>query len=832
MDFIREGGRRARLLARLQSLGLQAGVAAELLRLDRQALRSWSEQVGAVRAALGPQVAEVYTDLVLQGARHDVGAQVAREVPDHVARVADAERLEYLRLLGVVLRQSPSAVGLVARALPQLMERLEGPALGRFIESGLTMHDLDAGRAEVFLRGESKASQQELSRLETGLALSDVSRTLALYARAHCGEDVQIKAVPGRQGRQAWSEGRHLHLPERVDRYGDERDFTVYRVMAARTAATLEFGSFELKLREVPGQWVEPFEGESELERLYRSFPNRSLARDLFQICEDWRLERCMVAEYPGLQRDLDTLRPEELAERPPAHSLPPVQAVVEGLLQKSMGRVEALEDAALEAEVQALWARVEPLTHSSTVEDSAGLLAGLYAQAEGHLRKVADEPPPQERERKKGGKRPQRPSPDDAPGESQAQMAYKGLDPKGMGAALRPEALGDEERWEDAQARELQEQMSEEGLEASLREIRRAMRQELGADERSYEEMVAWLERNPPPEGGLVEQGRERPPVEREARHGGLPLDPDADPRAKSTLQPEWDEKLGDYKPAWVKVKEHRLEPGSGEFVQAVLDEYGAQIRLLRRRFSALRPEQMRRVRGVTDGEELDFDRVIEARVERRAGVTPSDRIYSRQVRKQRDVAVAFVVDLSSSTNEVAGMAGKRIIQVEKEALVMIAEAVDAIGDACGIYGFSGYGRDHVAFYVAKDFSDPYDDAARRRIGRMTHKMENRDGAAIRYATSKLLAQPATTRLLVLLSDGRPLDCGCERYFDAYAQADTKVALREARQKGVHPFCITVDPRARSYLEQMYGEVGYVVIEDAETLPRRLPAIYRRLTR
>lgn len=161
----------------------------------------------------------------------------------------------------------------------------------------------------------------------------------------------------------------------------------------------------------------------------------------------------------------------------------------------------------------------------------------------------------------------------------------------------------------------------------------------------------------------------------------------------------------------------------------------------------------------------------------------------------------------------------------------MLIAEAVDAIGDACAIWGFSGYSREHVAFYVAKEFQEPYDARAAERIGRMSWKMENRDGAAIRHATQKLRRHPAKTRLLILLSDGRPLDCGCDQYYDHYAHQDTRAALREARQAGVHPFCITVDPRGESYLESLYGEVGYVVIEDVEHLPQKLPRIYRRLT-
>jgi len=186
----------------------------------------------------------------------------------------------------------------------------------------------------------------------------------------------------------------------------------------------------------------------------------------------------------------------------------------------------------------------------------------------------------------------------------------------------------------------------------------------------------------------------------------------------------------------------------------------------------------------------------------------------------------------MSSSTNEVVSAGKKRIIEVEKEALVLIAEAVDAIGDAFAIWGWSGYGRHQVAFYVAKDFADPYDDAVRERIGRISWKMENRDGAAIRHATRRLAEWPARVRLLILLSDGKPLDCGCDQYFDHYAQEDTRTALREARKAGVHPFCVTVDPLGREYLGRMYGDAAYTIIDKVESLPQRIPRLYRRWTR
>lgn len=394
------------------------------------------------------------------------------------------------------------------------------------------------------------------------------------------------------------------------------------------------------------------------------------------------------------------------------------------------------------------------------------------------------------------------------------------------MSGAMQTDRLSSADRELEEQARSLLAAMREAEPEASLQQARDRAR----ADESSYDEMAAFLDRTEAPAGPLA--GRRDPEADRVAAERQSSLD-EGDPSAReSFLYPEWDADIEDHKPRWIRLTEHILPPGDPEFVERVRREHGPLVGQLRRAFEALRPEAVRRVRGVNDGDEIDIDRAIAARLERRSGGSPSDRIYSRRLRQERDVAVAFLLDMSSSTNELANAEGKRILDVEKEALVLIAEAVDAIGDSCAIYGFSGYGRDSVAFYIAKDFEDRWDSQVAERIGRISWKMENRDGAAIRHCTTRLAASPARVKLLLLLSDGKPLDCGCDHYADFYAQEDTRMALREARTQGIHPFCITVDPHGQEYLSRMYGEHGYIVIDRVEALPVRLPRIYRQLTR
>ena len=157
------------------------------------------------------------------------------------------------------------------------------------------------------------------------------------------------------------------------------------------------------------------------------------------------------------------------------------------------------------------------------------------------------------------------------------------------------------------------------------------------------------------------------------------------------------------------------------------------------------------------------------------------------------------------------------------------MSEALEAVGDTYSIQGFTSEGRRNVKFYVIKDFADGYSVDVERRIGGINYQNNTRLGAAIRHAMTRLAAQDARTKLLIVLSDGRPYD---HDYGDSrYAREDTRMALRQARIENITPFCITIDRESEDQLRDMYGDVGYTIIDDVLSLPERLPGIYSRLT-
>jgi len=276
------------------------------------------------------------------------------------------------------------------------------------------------------------------------------------------------------------------------------------------------------------------------------------------------------------------------------------------------------------------------------------------------------------------------------------------------------------------------------------------------------------------------------------------------------------------------------------------------------------LRPETFRKIKRLYDGEDIDFDAVTEYAVERRAGVTPTDKIYWRRNKIEREVSVAFLLDMSASTDEeiakherkyqqdefdddprryfswwMARRAQelltppKRIIDLEKESIVLLIKALETIGDSYGIYGFSGYGRDNVEFYVVKDLEEQFGEVVKRRIDKIAPVRSTRMGPAIRHATAKLEAHDSKVRILFLVSDGRPQDHGYgrDRTEKEYAIHDTHMALIEAKRKGMVPFCLTVDRYGHDYLKTMCADIGYEVVPDIESLPSRITTLYRQLT-
>jgi Mg-chelatase subunit ChlD len=304
----------------------------------------------------------------------------------------------------------------------------------------------------------------------------------------------------------------------------------------------------------------------------------------------------------------------------------------------------------------------------------------------------------------------------------------------------------------------------------------------------------------------------------------------PDAEELGENVLTftyKEWDSDLADYKLDWCLVRQRPVPDDHNPFVDDLRERFPGIISLVRRQFARLRPERFRRFRAQNSGDDLDLDALVRAFVDMRSGSFLSDNVYIRRDKRSRDVAVLFLIDLSGSTEE--PVHGRRIIDIEKEAMALMAEALDSLGDPFAVYGFRSEGRFRVDLYTVKSFGEPYGPSVQSRLGNLEPGNLTRLGAVIRHGIHKLEDVQAKVKLMVILTDGRPYDL--EYGGLDYATADTGRAFKEARQSRIHPFIITSDQKGTTYLKQICSHTQSIILPRVEVLPQVLPALYRRLT-
>jgi len=301
--------------------------------------------------------------------------------------------------------------------------------------------------------------------------------------------------------------------------------------------------------------------------------------------------------------------------------------------------------------------------------------------------------------------------------------------------------------------------------------------------------------------------------------------------PRTGGIPYPEWDYREQRMISDWVNLNERVLDEQDAGNAEAILAAHADTLKRLTRGLEMQRPMRMAPLRRQLDGDELDTESVTDFVADKRAGLSPKAFIYRRRTVQHRDTAVLLLADMSTSIMARHPGGQGKIVERVRSGLMLFAEAIDRIGDPFAISGFASKQRDQVHYYWLKDFSEPLDDTVRGRIAGISGRLASRMGAAIRHSTRAMQRVSSQHRLLLILSDGRPAD-----YDDGgdarYLHEDTRMAMKEALDAGVHPFCITLDPSGQDYLPAIFGPGHYTIVDRVDELPRRLPEIYLRLSR
>jgi nitric oxide reductase NorD protein len=287
----------------------------------------------------------------------------------------------------------------------------------------------------------------------------------------------------------------------------------------------------------------------------------------------------------------------------------------------------------------------------------------------------------------------------------------------------------------------------------------------------------------------------------------------------------PEWDWRSQSYREAFCCLQPMLARDAAPAELPEALRR---PAKLLQRQFSDLKPLKQWQRRQL-DGDELDLDACLEREVQKRRGQGVIDqKLFRRCQHSQRDLACLVLADASLSTETYINN-HQRVIDVARDGLQLLSEALQASRDPFALYAFSSRRRDHVRFHHLKGFDEAYTSTIRGRIQALEPGFYTRMGAAIRQATKLLEVRHEHQKILLLLTDGKPNDL--DIYEGRYGVEDTRMAVQEAQKAGLTPFCVTIDDEASEYLPYVFGSNNYVVIRDPAQLPLQLPKLYLNLT-
>jgi nitric oxide reductase activation protein len=293
--------------------------------------------------------------------------------------------------------------------------------------------------------------------------------------------------------------------------------------------------------------------------------------------------------------------------------------------------------------------------------------------------------------------------------------------------------------------------------------------------------------------------------------------------------LYPEWDCHSQSYRPDWVSLFE-ALHPGSeARDIDQLLDKHASLSRRLKKMLDLLKPHARTRLRYQEDGSELDLDLAVRAITDLKAGSQPDPRITESHSSAGRSIAVTLLLDLSESLADKVPGTAQSVLELSQEAVALLAWTVEQLGDPLAIAGFHSNTRHAVRYLHIKGFGEHWGDAVKARMAAMQAQYSTRMGAALRHAAHTLGAQKADTRLLLVLTDGRPSDVDVND--EALLVQDARQAVQELSQQGITSYCINLDARADGYVRDIFGK-QYTVVDRIESLPEKLPRLFMQLTK
>ena len=769
-----------------------------------------------------------------------------------------------------------------------------------------------------FFSLENQKSKDLFNDLTFSVDLDIEREVLKLYCCALSGVDLAVQSSSVMVDKEigwfnpelATTEGSTIFLPESIKRFNKkEKNFSWLKVIATHQVGHIEFGTFHFKLQK-GSKFFKDLRSElkSDLEKdnknkeitdmtnFFKFFDDVKLAQDIFSIFEAFRVDQKIIKKYLGIKNSFIDVQAACLMGRPKISSLPAREQLLELLIRFSLNDSSQKVAKKLQSSFAKLLSLISILKENdSSVEDTSEATLRAYKI----LKEIKNSP--------EGNF-------DDFDydlniEESFSDEQFESLSEffKSQGEEIVSEDIKDIQNTEDFDLTDQQEKNTSLEDYNSPQEVEfwgefkpelSQLLYEMGTSEAEFsddgdltdlsqeqlEEMLKdSVEESQKNEDDQVSESDITQNLEDALKD--MQMDSNDEDQSKFAdkfdhfdedgksleaiednqyLYDEWDFRDETYKKNWCLVNEKTIGEGDLVYYEETLEKYSDIVKDIKKQFELINPETYRKIKRLQDGEEQDLDLTVEAMIDLRSGITPSEKLYWRRNKVERSIAVAFLLDMSASTAEAIDDSSsqsdewsapsdpekymewlrkrrsqgfrrsyKRIVDLEKEGLILLLDALETLGDKYGIFGFSGYGRENVEYYTIKDLDEKFSPTIPKRIDRISPLHATRMGPAVRHCASKLMQTDERSKFIFLISDGRPQDRGYSRegVEKEYAVNDTKKALLEAKKQGITTFCLTVDKEGHDYMKSMMDDLSYEVLDDISSLPLRIPQLYKNLT-
>ncbi len=826
-----------------------------------------------------------------------------------------------------LIKYSQDASYNLNNSINSLLEKLTYSQLSEWFNTGIEILKKDLNLGELYFLVETEQSQLLIDTLSFSVDIEREKELFKIYCGALSGKYLEIqsseklveKEIGWLDSNLATTEGTTIFLPQTVKRFNSKKEnFAWYKVIATHQTGHVEFGSFEFNFgrnsslffnlrfklnnfkfeENIDDSEINKNDSKSyltDISKFLNLFDDSKLALDIFTLLEAFRIDKKVLNVYRGIRDDYIDVQKSALINRPKIEELPTREALVEILIRYSISPdLNISIPSKYKDIIKNLFVLVNKMSSSEAiVEDTAEATIRIYKILSEIDNTLEDDLEFEELDLNENFQ-------DETENQENEEDIKNILDyfqslEKDLKSSNDKNEFGESENVSDELKYKSPQEVEYRGdFKPELSQLLYDFQlsdgisdgnfDDLNLNENDLEEMIKNFPDIKDTQGDQSENtdGNVAKNIAdlienldgNDSNSGGMFSDSfgHVDENGKSLISSgkdqyvydEWDFRAKEYKKNWCLVNEKKMSEGESDFYDETLLNYSGLMKEIRKQFEMIVPENYRKIKRLEEGEEQDLDLVVEAMTDLRAGITPSEKIFWRRNKIERDIAVAFLLDMSASTAEAIENTKyskddwgapddpekymewlrkrrsqgirrgyKRIIDLEKEGIILLIEALETLGDFYGIYGFSGYGRENVEFFVMKEIEEKFSSEIAKRIDRVSPLHATRMGPAIRHTIKKLEKVEAKSRFLFLISDGRPQDRGYSRegVEKEYAVNDTKKALQEAKSIGVTPFCLTVDKQGHDYMKNMMDDMSYEVLDDISLLPLRLPELYKALT-